>query len=72
MSCVFDNIKIWENLMSFYFTVFFAGATRRAGPDSMSILCQCVCAFKMISRPLVGRKSATSPGIVNVARLGGH
>ena len=48
--------------------VFFAGAARRAGPNSMLILCVCVCVCvrlcKIISRPLIGQKSATSPGIV--------
>ena len=44
--------------------VFFAGAARRAGPDSMLILCVCVCVSEIISRPLIGRKLATSPDVV--------
>ena len=42
----------------------FAGAARRAGPDSMLILCLCVCVSEIISRPLIGRKLATSPDVV--------
>ena len=37
----------------------FAGAARRAGPDSMSILCLCVDLCKIISRPLIGQNSET-------------
>ena len=47
---------------------FIAGAARRAGPDSMSILCLCICVCicvciyvcKIISQPLIGRKSGTT------------
>ena len=42
----------------------FAGAARRAGPDSMLILCLSVCVSEIISRPLIGRKLATSPDVV--------
>ena len=42
----------------------FAGAARRAGPDSMLILCVCVCVSEIISRPLIGRKWATLLGII--------
>ena len=44
--------------------MIFAGAARRAGPDSMLILCLCVCVSEIISRPLIGRKLATSPDVV--------
>ena len=46
--------------------LIFAGAARRAGPDSMLILCLCVCVCvsEIISRPLIGRKLATSPDVV--------
>ena len=42
----------------------FAGAARRAGPDSMLNLCVFVCVSEIISRPLIGRKLATSPDVV--------
>ena len=44
--------------------IVFAGAARRAGPDSMLILCLSVCVSEIISRPLIGRKLATSPDVV--------
>ena len=37
-----------------------ASATRRAGPDSLLILCLSVCVSEIISRPLIGRKLACS------------
>ena len=42
----------------------FAGAARRAGPDSKLILCEFVCEFEMISRGLIGRNLATLLGVV--------
>ena len=48
----------------FWVQNFFAGAARRAGPDSMLILCLSVCVSEIISRPLIGRKLATSPDVV--------
>ena len=42
----------------------FAGAARRAGPDSMLILCEFVSEFEMISRPQIGRKLTMSPDVV--------
>ena len=38
-------------------TVIFAGAARRAAPDSMLILCLSVCLSEIISRPLIGPNS---------------
>ena len=43
----------------------FGDAACRAGPDSMLILCLCVCVSEIISQP-IGRKLATSH---DVARL---
>ena len=46
-------------------TGIFAGAARRAGPDSMSIVdSMCMPLCKIISRPLIGRKSSTLAGFV--------
>ena len=57
---------LMEYSITFYFyIIFFAGAARRAGPDSMLILCQFVCVLcEIISRPLIGRKLGTSPDVV--------
>ena len=49
-----NPIGYWT-LQSTFAKKVFAGAARRAGPDSMLILCQC----EIISRPLIGRKLAT-------------
>ena len=53
---------------------FFAGAARRARPDSILILCLyicvCVCVSDIISRPLIGGKCRQAS--YNVARPGGH
>ena len=47
---------------------FFAGAARRAGPDSMLILYLpvfvSVCVSEIISRPLIGQKLVSSRDIV--------
>ena len=57
-----------ENLLRFdlllTFCTIFAGAARRAGPESMLILCQFVSEFEIISRPLIGRKLATSSDVI--------
>ena len=47
-----------------FLSYIFAGDARRAGPDSMLILCLCVCLSEIISRPLIGQKLATSPDVV--------
>ena len=52
------------DLIKNYSCNIFSGAARRAGPDSMLILCQFVCVCEIISRPLIGRKSVTLPGVV--------
>ena len=39
--------------------LIFAGAARRAGPDSMLIVCVCMCLSEMISLPLIGQNSET-------------
>ena len=46
--------------------MIFAGAGRRAGPDSMLIVCVSVCMCEIISRPLIGRKLVR---LYDVARL---
>ena len=46
--------------MGMVYYAFFAGAARRAGPDSTLILCVCVYLSETISRPLIGRNSETS------------
>ena len=65
------NLSAWARIKAVSWErCIFAGAARRAGPDSMLILRLSVCLSEIISRPLIGQKSATSPGIV--AKLGGH
>ena len=64
-----DPSRWSEHLVQSTFQVqstVFAGAARRAGPDSMLILylsiCVCLCVYlsETISRPLIGRNSETS------------
>ena len=57
-----ENLPRFDLLLTF--CTIFAGAARRAGPESMLILCQSVCEFEIISRPLIGQKLATSPDVV--------
>ena len=41
-----------------------AGVACKAAPNCVLILCVCVCESEIISRPLIGRKLAMSPGLV--------
>ena len=47
--------KYINNVKKMFSNKTFAGAARRAGPDSMLILGLCVCVSEIISWPLTGR-----------------